>query len=125
MYIPGGLTVIVKKGLYGNVFLPVLLKGQLNLITYLQKLSPFEDGDDMQVPSCLQGLGEQETKPESGKIRNVSDLSSCQAVKKIKQTTPKVTVDRVLFCFFLKICKPSTYSRGLCFSCTGQDLNPP
>lgn len=29
----------------------------------LQKLSPFEDGDDMQVPSCLQGLGEQETKP--------------------------------------------------------------
>lgn len=107
------------------MFLPVLLKGQPNLITYLQKLSPFEDGDDMQVPSCLQGLGEQETKPESGKIRNVSDLSSCQAVKKIKQTTPKVTVDRVLFCFFLKICKRSTYSRGLCFSCTGQDLNPP
>lgn len=66
---------------YVNVFLPVLLKGQLNMITYLQKLSPFEDGDDMHVPSCLQGLGEQETKPESGKIRNVSDLSSCQAEK--------------------------------------------
>lgn len=78
------------------MILPVLSKGQPNLITYLQKLSPFEDGDDMQVPSCLQGLGEQETKPESGKIRNVSDLSSCQA-KKIKQTTPKVTVDRVSF----------------------------